>query len=164
MPGSGARRGAAPGHRPAGFTLIELIAALTVMAIATGIVAPALEGGFRTRQIWRDARGFAATLRHLRHEALVSGEIQELVISADRNVYQASGLGSRVELSASSAFIVVDGGDALGDQITRVLFFPNGGTSGVDAVVGAREDPLGARYRIRLDPLVGTVQVGDAHA
>jgi general secretion pathway protein H len=163
MSAAGARRGAAARY-PAGFTLVELIAALAVMALATAIVAPALEGGLRTREIWRDARGFAATLRHLRHQALVSGEIQELIISADRNVYHAPGAGSRVMLSSSAAFVVVDGGDRLGHKITRVLFFPNGGTSGVDVVVGAREDPLGARYRIRLDPLVGTVEVGDARA
>jgi type II secretion system protein H len=164
MSAAGARRGAAAGYGPAGFTLVELIAALAVMALATAIVAPALEGGLRTREIWRDARGFAATLRHLRHEALVSGEIQELIISVDRNAYHAPGVGSRVTLSSSSSFVVVDGGDSLGPEITRVLFFPNGGTSGVDVVVGAREDLLGARYRIRLDPLIGTVEVGDARA
>jgi len=132
------------------------------MAIATGIVAPAIQGGMRTREIWREARYFAATLRHLRREALVSGKIQELVIATDRQTYQASALEQRIDLPSSTAFLAVEGGYAIGGQIVRVLFFPNGGTTGVEVVVGARDDPGGARYRITLDPLIGTVAVADA--
>ncbi len=161
-PGAGVSGGCARGRRIRAFTLVELIAALAIMALATGIVAPAIEGGLRSRQVWRDARGFAATLRHLRREALASGEMQQLVISADRHVYQASTFAASVELSSSAAFVAVAGGLALGQDITRVMFFPNGGTSGVDVVVGARDDIEGARYRVRLDPLVGTVEVTDA--
>lgn len=149
---------------PLGFTLVEVIAALAVMAVATSIVIPSIQGGMRTREVWREARYFAATLRHLRHEALVSGEIQELVIATDRNTYQASGFDGRVALASNAAFLAVDGGYSIGNQIVRVLFFPNGGTTGVNVVVGAREDPEGARYRIILDPLIGTVRVDDARA
>ena len=145
-----------------GFTLVEIVAALAVMAIAMGIVIPSLQGGMQTREVWREARYFAATLRHLRHEALVTGEIQELVIAPDRNTYQASGVGGSVAIPEAAAFLAVEGGYALGNQIVRVLFYPNGGTTGVNVVVGAREDPEGARYRIVLDPLIGTVRVDDA--
>lgn len=90
--------------------------------------------------------------------------MQELVISADRDVYQASAFDRSVQLSSSAGFLTVDGGQPIGDRIVRVLFFPNGGTSGVDVVVGSREDPFGVRYRITLDPLIGTVAVADAGA
>lgn len=143
---------------------MELIAALAVMALSVGIVVPAIQGGMRTREIWREARYFAGALRYLRREALATGQIQELVVSADRHAYQASTLGDGVELAESAAFLAVNGGHTLGGEIVRVLFYPNGGTSGIDVVVGAREDPLGVRYRIVLDPLLGTVTVGDASA
>jgi prepilin-type N-terminal cleavage/methylation domain-containing protein len=148
-------------YPPLGFTLVEIVAALAVMAVATAIVVPSIQGGMQTREIWREARYFAATLRHLRHEALVSGEIQELVIATDRHAYQASGLEGSVALPETAAFLAVEGGHPIGAQIVRVLFFPNGGTTGVNVVVGAREDPEGARYRVTLDPLIGTVTVDD---
>lgn len=151
-------------RREEALTLVELIAALAIMAIATGIVVPSIEGGWRTREIWRDTRHLAATIRHLRREAVASGQIQELVLSADRDVYQASAFDQSVQLSSSAAILSVDGGHAAGGGIVRVLFFPNGGTSGVDVVIGSPDDLQGARYRITLDPLIGTVAVADAGA
>jgi len=138
-----------------------VIAALAVMAVAVGLVVPAIEGGFRSRAVWRATRQFASTLRHLRAEAVVSGEIQELVIDPVRSSYQAAALGGVVQLASDAAFVSVDGGSAFGGESVRVLFFPNGGTSGLEAVVGMREDRQGARYRVSLDPLIGSVSIGD---
>lgn len=162
-----ARRGSClsgpqPGTR--GFTLIELVVSLSVMALALGIVVPAIDGGFRTREVWRSTRQFASTLRHMRSQAVVSGEIHELVIDPDNNTYEASVFPEPVHLSDDAVFISIDGGSLVGGEFIRVLFFPNGGTSGLDAVVGVRDDPHGVRYRVVLDPLIGTIAIGDAHA
>jgi len=149
---------------PAGFTLVELVAALAVMGIAIGLVVPAIEGGMRTRAVWRATRQFASTLRYLRAEAVVTGEIQELVIDAEKGSYRTSAFERTVDLSSDAAFLSVHGGIPVGRELVRVLFFPNGGTSGVEAVVGASADPLGVRYLVTLDPLIGAVSMGDARA
>ena len=148
----------------AGFTLVEIVAAMAVMALAMGLVVPAIQGGMRTREIWREARYFAGALRYLRREALATGQIQELVLSTGRHAYQATTLADPVELADSAAFLAVDGGNDLGGDLVRVMFYPNGGTSGLAVVIGSRDDPLGVRYQVQLDPLLGTVTIGDAGA
>jgi type II secretory pathway pseudopilin PulG len=151
-------------RRDTAFTLVELVMALAVMALATGLVVPALEGGLRSRQVWRASRQFAATLRHLRAEALTTGEIQQLVVSPEQNAYETAAFDKVVHLPSSATFISVQGGDLGGHRQVRVLFFPNGGTSGLEAVVGASGDPFGPRYGVTLDPLIGAVSVKDVQA
>jgi len=158
------RRSCVSGRGRGGFTLVELVISLAVMALALGLVVPAIDGGFRTREVWRSTRQFASTLRHMRSHAVVSGEIHELVIDPDNNTYEASVFPEPVHLSDDAVFISIDGGSLVGGAFIRVLFFPNGGTSGLDAVVGVRDDPHGVRYRVVLDPLIGTIAIGDAHA
>jgi general secretion pathway protein H len=148
----------------AGFTLIELVAVLAIMALAIGLVVPAMEAGLRTRTVWRETRQFASTLRYLRAEAVTGGEIQQLVIDPALSSYQTSAFDKPIRLSTEAAFISVQGGSPVGGDTVRVLFFPNGGTSGLEAIVGAREDEGGARYRVTLDPLIGAVSIGDARA
>jgi general secretion pathway protein H len=147
-----------------GFTLIELAASLAVMALAIGLVVPALDAGFRTREVWRTTRQFASTLRHLRSHAVATGEIHELVVDPEHNSYEATVFPESVALSEDAVFVSIDGGSVAGGDLIRVLFFPNGGTSGLDVVVGTRDDPEGARYRVTLDPLIGTIAIGDARA
>jgi prepilin-type N-terminal cleavage/methylation domain-containing protein len=158
------RSGGSLRDRARGFTLIELAASLAVMALAIGLVVPALDGGFRTREVWRTTRQFASTLRHLRSHAVASGEIHELVIDPEHNSYETTVFAESVHLSEDAVFVSVDGGSVAGGDLIRVLFFPNGGTSGLDTVVGTRDDPEGARYRVTLDPLIGTIAIGDARA
>lgn len=143
---------------------MELVAALAVMALAIALVAPALEGGMRTREVWRATREFASTLRHLRSEAIVTGEIQELSIDLRDNSYKASTFDQTFELLSAAEFVRLDGGEQVGDDFVRVLFFPNGGTSGLEALVGTVDDPQGALYRVILDPLIGSIALEDGHA
>ena len=149
---------------PGGFTLVELVAVLAVMALAMGIVVPAMEAGLRARAVWRETRRFASTLRYLRAEAVAGGDIQQLVINPALSSYQTSAFDGPVRLSSEAAFISVQGGSPVGGESVRVLFFPNGGTSGLEAIVGSSADEGGARYRVTLDPLIGAVSIGDARA
>jgi general secretion pathway protein H len=150
------------GQRSRAFTLVELVAALVVMALATGLVVPAFEGGLRTRSVWRAARQFGGAIRHSRSRALVSGEIQVLIIDPMNGSYEGSALREPVSLDDDAEFVSVDGGSVVGGEIIRVLFYPNGGTSGLEVVVGMRDDPQGVRYLVTLDPLIGTVHLADA--
>jgi hypothetical protein len=55
----------------------------------------------------------------------------------------------------------VRGGNALGDGMVQVLFFPNGSTSGAEVLLASRRDHFANRLRVALDPLLGSVRVED---
>jgi hypothetical protein len=97
-----------------------------------------------------------------RGEAVSRGEPQELVIDVGRNTIHTTGWGRWAVLTEQAIIDDVQGGRVMGDGIVQILFFPNGATSGAEVVVASRRDPRERRLRIALDPLVGTVRVGDA--
>jgi general secretion pathway protein H len=142
--------------------MLELLLVLVLMAVGAALAAPAIEGGLQSRQLWRATRQLAATLRHLRGEALATGTMQEMVIDPRRSAYQASTWNGAVVLPEPARVVGVHGGDASGGELVRVFFFPNGGTTGLEVLVGTDARPDLARYRVTLDPLVGTVSVSDA--
>jgi general secretion pathway protein H len=152
------------GARPRAFSLLELTLVLVIMAVAAGLVAPAIDGGLRSRRVWLATRQFAATLRHLRGEAVATGTMREIVIDPRRNAYQATGWTEVVNLPAAASFAAVQGGLVSGDQLVRAFFFPNGGTTGLRVVLATSADPTRARFRITLDPLIGAVGVEDDRA
>ena len=134
---------------------------LLIIALGTVVVVPLVEGGFDSREVRRAARQIAATMHHCRGEAVALGQPQELVIDASRNSIQTTGRGRWAVLTDRAVIEQVRGGTALGDGVVQILFFPNGSTSGAEVVLASRRDRFQNRLRIRLDPLIGTVRVGD---
>jgi general secretion pathway protein H len=147
---------------PAGFTLLEMVAVLLIIALGTALVVPLVEGGFEAREVRRATRQIASTMHFCRGEAVARGEPQELVIDALQNSIHTSGWGRWAVLTDRAVIEDVSGGRPLGDGVMQILFFPNGSTSGAAVVIAGRQNRREHRLRIDLDPLLGTVRVGDA--
>ena len=145
---------------PTGFTLIEMVVVLLIIAVGTVIAIPMVEGGFDSREVRRAARQIASTMHYCRGEAVARGVPQELVIDALRNSVHTTG-GRWATLTDRAVIEHVRGGNDLGDSVVQILFFPNGSTSGAEVVLASRRDRFQNRLRIELDPLIGSVRVGD---
>lgn len=65
-------------RRGAGFTLIELMMTLAVVAVVLAISVPDMRGLVADRAIRADAEAFQAALRLARHEAMRLGEVVSL--------------------------------------------------------------------------------------
>ena len=63
-----------------GFTLLELILVLALMALASGMAAAALSGGFDGMRLRSAAKEIAAQLRFTRAQAIATGEAQRFTI------------------------------------------------------------------------------------
>ncbi len=148
-------------HRQRGFTFIEMMVVMLIIALAMGIAVPMVEGGFDSREVRRAARQIASTMHYCRGEALATGTPQELIIDPNQNRIETTG-GRWAVLTDRAVMERVLGGAVLGDGAVQVLFFPNGSTSGAEVIIASRRDRFQNRLRIRLDPLIGRVQVGDA--
>src|SRR5213593_1021328 len=149
-------------HAARGFTLLEMAMVLLIIAVGSALVVPMIEGGFDNREVRRAARQLAATMHYCRGEAVALGKPQELVIDAVQNSIHTTGWGRWAVLTDRAVIEDVRGGQAFGDGVVQILFFPNGSTSGAEVIVAGRRDRREHRLSVALDPLLGTVHVGDA--
>ena len=148
--------------RRAGFTLLELTLVLMIMAIAMVIVGPALEGGFDSREVRRAARQIAATMHHLRGEAVATGHPTAMRIDQHENTIETVGGGRWAVLTERAVIESVSGAIPAGDDIWDIRFFPNGSNTGAALVLASSRDRTRNRLLVNLDPLLGTINVGDA--
>ena len=146
----------------AGFTFIEIAIVMIIIAMGTVFAIPMIEGGFDSREVRRAARQIASTLIHARGEAVGKGVPQAVVIDPEHNGIYTTDWGKWAILTDRAQIEKLDGGEPVGSGGMRVVFFPNGSSTGADIVLGSRRDRSRARLWIRLDPLIGTVQVQDA--
>jgi general secretion pathway protein H len=145
-----------------GFSLLEMMVVLVIIAIGMTLAVPMIEGGYDSREVRRAARQIASTMHYCRGEAVAKGEVQELVIDPLQNSIATSGWGRWAVLTERAVIEKVEGGTTLGNGAVQILFFPNGSSSGADVVLSSRKDRTRNRLRVTMDPLVGTVKVGDA--
>jgi general secretion pathway protein H len=149
-------------RRTSGFTLLEMMVVLVIVAIGSALVVPMVEGGYEAREVRRAARQIASTMHYCRGEAVALGQPQELVIDALENSIHTTGWGRWAVLTDRAVIEDVHGGQDFGDGVVQILFFPNGSTSGAEVIIAGRRDRREHRLSIVLDPLLGTVHVGDA--
>jgi general secretion pathway protein H len=145
------------GHaaKVAGFTLLELIVALAVLALAAAVVTPAVGRGADSLKARAEVAGFAATLRHARERAITSQrsyrvaidpEAHKVVIEGlqasedDKEVRETRTLSSRLVLEATRG--------------TEVTFDARGMATGGHFKVTAG----GIVYHVTVDRLTGRVR------
>jgi general secretion pathway protein H len=141
----------------AGFSLFELIVVMMIVAIAGAFVAPAISSGWRSREIRQGARKVAGVMRSLRERAVRRGVEQEFVLDGDGVTFRWSE-GEEATLPDGAAFVGVKGGWRDPDGSARVLFYPNGGSSGLGVIVADRSGE-GLQFAIEVEPLLGSVVI-----
>ena len=134
---------------------------LLVIAIGSALVVPLVEGGFDAREVRRAARQIASTMHFCRGEAVALGKPQEMVIDAQENSIHTTAWGRWATLTDRAVIEEIRGGNVVGEGVVQIVFFPNGSTSGAEVVLASRRDRREHRLLIALDPLVGSVKVGD---
>jgi len=83
---SAARVGA---QRAAGFTLIEMVAVVLIIAIATGLAAVTMTGGLDGMRLRSASSDIAAQLRYTRVQAMATGRQQRFVIDPHAHTWEA---------------------------------------------------------------------------
>jgi general secretion pathway protein H len=141
---------------------MEMVVVLLILGIGSLLAVPMIEGGFEAREVRRAARQIASTMHYCRGEAVALGAPQELVIDGIENRYHTTGWGRWAILTDRAVIEEVRGGVIFNGGVMHVLFFPNGSTSGAEVIITGRRDRRENRLRVVLDPLLGTVSVGDA--
>ena len=142
-----------------GFTFIEMIVVLAIVGLAAAVVVPALDAGLDSREVRRATRQIAATMHHMRTEALATGRMRRMRINPAENAIETDDRNRWAVLTERAIIERIEGGAMAGDGSVDILFYANGATSGADIVIASRRDRSSNRIRLMLDPLVGTVRV-----
>ena len=135
-----------------GFTLLELIVTLVVLAVAAGLVAPTIGRSTETLRARAEVAGFSATFRHAREQAITTRQPYTVAVNpTNRLVIVTTGedevrwtrtLSSRVDIRAETPGSLA------------VRFDPQGTSSGGEYRVSSGK----ITYRVTVDPVTGRVR------
>lgn len=139
-----------------GFTLVELLAVLLILSLASSIVLPSIEKGLREREVRQSVLELAAVARRLRSRAVYENSLQRLIFNPQENSYQAL-RGKKILLSPDIRITDIKGAEAIGEGLRQFLFFPNGSLLGGEIGISGRGGS--PAYLVYLDSLTGRVVV-----
>lgn len=135
-----------------GFTLLELIVVLVIMAISTGMIMPRMGPGFRRLEDKDFLQEFVHTLKTGRLAAQNSGRIVSFRIRGSERTYglgeQEKPIPATVDVFSHKLEVDPRTKDSL------ILFFPDGSLSGSDLEIVFDQVRT---YRITIHPLFGSV-------
>lgn len=137
-----------------GFTLIEMLMVLALIALIASLVSVNLIGRLDSVKVSRAAKDVASALRSTRAEALVKGQQRVLEVDIERRTITAPGrppltLPDGVDVTLRTATVeLIDEGRG------GIRFFPDGGSTG-----GAIELHAGERtWAVNVSWLTGEIE------
>lgn len=153
-----------------GFTLVEMLVVLAVMALIVAIVPPFLGGGQSKAELQTAARAIEAALRETRSLAIRQGRSQAFLVDAASGSYRGGDrdrtrhvpVGIRLSLFAASDRL--PGGDDASDTASEsrrddapsaIRFFADGSSTGG----GVRLRQGGRSAEVAVDWLTGRVSL-----
>jgi general secretion pathway protein H len=139
-----------------GFTLIEMLVVLAILALIMALVPAYLTGGTERIELKGAARAVAAALRETREEALARNRPLEFVIDLDRSRFR--GVGAQVDHPMPASIgvtLVTTSEERRSAGRGAIRFFPDGSSTG-GGVILARGT---GRYDVLVDWLTGRVTV-----
>ena len=126
-----------------GFSLLELIVVLAILALAAGLVAPSISRSTDALRMRTEIAGFSAVLRHAREQAITTRQAHRVVVEpAEHQIRVFAGDEVRRTRPFPSRWSV----DAPGDASLAVRFEPHGTSTG-------------GQYRIVADNVVWRVSI-----
>ncbi|MGJ5153956.1 GspH/FimT family pseudopilin [Bradyrhizobium sp. HKCCYLR1023] len=138
----------------AGFTLVEMLAVLVILALAAAAAVPMLSRGTGTVSLDAATGELASALRATRAAAIVQNRVMTLSVDVDRRTFGsdviqprafAPGIQAKLTYAAATGSSLAEGG---------FRFFPDGSSTGGDLSL----ELAGRQVRLCVDWLTGTVR------
>ncbi|MGJ5180686.1 pilus assembly FimT family protein [Bradyrhizobium oligotrophicum] len=138
-----------------GFTLVEMLAVLAILALTASAAVPLLSRGAGSVSLDAAASEIASALRATRAAAILQNRVMTLRIDVDRRSFGSevvppraftTGLQAKLTYAAATRSGAADGG---------FRFFPDGSSTGGDLSLELN----GRRQRLCVEWLMGTVRI-----
>ncbi len=134
-----------------GFTLVELMVVLVIIALVMGLVATSMSRSISGAEARSATRQLVASLRYTRTRAIIDKSEQVFQLDTEKRSYQAPGrklvtLPKGVEVTITTAR-----SEITSEAVSGIRFFPDGGSTGghIELLVNGRE------YRVNVAWLTG---------
>ena len=146
--------------RTHGFTLLEVLVVLALIAFATTLAAMALTGGMDGMRLRSSSKEIAAQLRYARAQAIVTGVPQRFAIDPAGHRWQ--GANQRHGTIPESLRVRFSGAREAGTRAGEggILFFADGASTGGRIQLQVKR----AAWRIDVGWLTGEVKLARAEA
>jgi general secretion pathway protein H len=147
-------------RRTAGFTLIEMMVCLVILALVIGLLPPLLGRARDSAALAEAAQSVVTALRETRNEAITTGRAERFAIDLATGTFRA-GRGKTQSLpSGIRLSLVTTADEQLNDRSGAILFFPDGSSTGgrLSLLRDAR------RHDIRVDWLTGRITMATGTA
>lgn len=141
-----------------GFTLLELIVVMALMAILMTLVPPMISGALPGTQLKSASRELAAGLRLARNHALTAREESTLTLNVDKHSYRVTGRKKSFSIPENLKIeLLTAESETQGESIGAIRFFPDGGSTGGRITLSYAERAFG----VDVDWLTGKVRILD---
>ena len=135
-----------------GFTLVEIVAAVSVAALVLALAIPSSIRFFESMQFRAGIREVATMLNAARYHAVAEGRSQDVAISPEQNWVR---FGDKEVTFDETVSLRVDSAREVNrDRLGIIRFYPDGGSSGGGVEI---EREQGGSVSISVDWLVGRV-------
>ncbi len=150
-------------RRRRGFTLIELIIVMFIMAIAAGLVGIFIHGGSGKFELKTFTKNMSTTLRHARSRAIAEKKVYSFIMLEDKRAYGLyAGLphSEDIEEAVTVAYETIPEPlqvmtDSREDYF-RINFYPRGNSSGGKIRITNQK---GEGFLILINKITGSVKV-----
>lgn len=140
------------GRPAAGFTLLELLAAVAIIGVLLAVAIPASARFYESIQYRQAVRDVVTTFASARYQAVNSGRVQDVLIDPFAKAMKLN--GDITQLPDDLTMEVYAAGELNRDQVGVIRFYPEGGSTG-GGVDMERSD--GSGVRVSVDWLLGRV-------
>ena len=140
----------------AGFTLVEMLVVLVVLALVVTVAVPLLSGGSEGLRLQVASSELAAAFRLTRSAAIMRNTETALMIDVDRRTFRSTVVPQRSFATDIEAKLTFASGIGASSSDGGFQFFPDGSSTGGDVTLSLR----GERTKLCIDWLTGEVRRG----
>ena len=138
-----------------GYSLMELMVVLAILAVAAAVVAPAVGRTAEDVRVRAELAGLAAFLRTAREQAVTRQQTVEVTLDPGAQIIWSRRPGREGETGVQASRVVSSVLRVASDPaMPRLTFLPHGMSSGARFTI---EAPGPRAYVITVDPLTGRV-------
>lgn len=143
-----------------GFTLLELLVVLAVMALLTAISIPMFSSGASHQEIRIAAREIATGLRRARSLAVTANDEATFSLDVEQRIYSVDGRSTSRLTGALELTFYTPRPEFLDGAVGTVRFFPDGSSTGGRVSI-KRAGTASPVYEVRIEWLTGHVTIGE---